>query len=77
MTLTMPSGTPASRASRAKYRADRLESSLGLMTIALPVASAGATFQPSMAIGKFHGSTAHTTPSGTFCTQPQPEVSRR
>ncbi|MDR6353675.1 hypothetical protein Q3H58_000346 [Pseudomonas psychrotolerans] len=37
-------------------------SSDGLITTALPAASAGAIFQPAMLSGKFHGAMAPTTP---------------
>ena len=37
----------------------------GLKTTALPYTSAGAIFQAGMAIGKFHGVIAATTPSGS------------
>ena len=39
-------------------------SSAGLMTIVQPAASAGATLRVIMAIGKFHGAIAATTPIG-------------
>jgi hypothetical protein len=38
----------------------------GLTTTVLPVASAGATFHEVIAIGKFHGTIAATTPSGSW-----------
>ena len=42
--------------------------SAGLSTTLLPVASAGATFQAAMCSGKFHGTTAATTPKGSRVT---------
>ena len=42
-------------------------SSAGLSTTALPIASAGASFQAAIDIGKFHGTMAPTTPIGS-CT---------
>ena len=39
--------------------------SAGLTMIELPVASAGPTFHIAMSRGKFHGTTAPTTPSGS------------
>lgn len=39
----------------AKYRAERGVCSATFMTTVLPVASAGASFQPCMTKGKFHG----------------------
>ena len=40
--------------------------SAGLTTIVLPVARAGPTFHDVMAIGKFQGTMAPTTPSGSW-----------
>ena len=40
-------------------------SSAGLITIVLPVASAGPIFQLAMLSGKFHGVISPTTPSGS------------
>ena len=40
------------------------------MTTELPVASAGPIFQASIAAGKFHGSTAPTTPTGSRTIRP-------
>ena len=39
--------------------------SAGLTTTELPIASAGATFQANIWVGKFHGITAPTTPIGS------------
>ena len=40
--------------------------SAGLSTTALPAASAGASFQIAIRIGKFHGMICPTTPSGSW-----------
>ena len=45
-------------------------SAAGLSTTQLPAASAGAAFQPTMIIGKFHGMIAPTTPIGLRTTRP-------
>ena len=37
----------------------------GFMTMVLPAASAGASFQHAMVKGKFHGMTCPTTPTGS------------
>ncbi len=37
----------------------------GFSTTQLPAASTGPSFQAAMIIGKFHGTTAPTTPSGS------------
>ena len=39
--------------------------SAGFMTMVLPVASAGASFQANMSSGKFHGIIWATTPTGS------------
>jgi hypothetical protein len=39
----------------------------GLSTTVQPAASAGATFHSAMASGKFHGTMAATTPTGSRC----------
>ena len=61
-TWRTPSGRPASRASSARRRAVSGVISAGLTTMVLPVARAGPTFQEVMAMGKFHGTIAATTP---------------
>src|SRR5690606_481778 len=58
-TLRMPSGRPASVASRATRRAVSGDCSAGLRTTALPTARAGAIFHIAIISGKFHG-THHT-----------------
>ena len=46
--------------------AARLASSAGLSTIVQPVASAGAIFQIALLTGRFHGTIAATTPTGSL-----------
>ena len=65
-TWSTPSGMPASRASSARRRAVSGVISAGLTTMVLPVASAGPTFHEVMAMGKFHGTMAATTPRGSW-----------
>ena len=43
----------------------------------MPAASAGPTFQDASSSGKFHGTTAPTTPSGSRSTMTTLEVGRR
>ena len=62
--LSTPAGTPASSASLAIASAQSGVSAAGLTTMVHPAASAGATFRVIMAIGKFHGAIAATTPIG-------------
>ena len=62
--LTTPAGTPASSSSSTKRSASSGVSSAGLRTTVLPQTSAGAIFQDGIAIGKFHGVIAPTTPTG-------------
>ena len=62
--LSTPAGSPASSASLAIARAQSGVSAAGLTTIVHPEASAGATLRVIMAIGKFQGEIAATTPIG-------------
>ncbi|MNS79401.1 hypothetical protein D3C72_1130550 [compost metagenome] len=64
-TLSAPGGKPASSASSASRSAVSGVSSDGLSTTVQPAASAGATFHSAMASGKFHGTMAATTPTGS------------
>ena len=64
-TLKTPSGMPASQASSANRIAVSGDCSAGFRTTELPVASAGANFHVAISIGKFHGTTAPTTPIGS------------
>src|SRR5206468_4087190 len=64
-TLNAPAGKPASSASSAKSRAVSGVSEAGFSTTVQPAASAGANFQLAMLSGKFHGTIAPTTPTGS------------
>src|SRR5882762_961091 len=66
-TLSTPGGKPACATSSASRSVDSEVSSAGLSTTVLPIASAGASFQEAIDIGKFHGTMAPTTPIGS-CT---------
>ena len=63
-TLTTPGGRPASASSSTKRSASSGVSSAGFSTTVLPHTSAGASFQDGIAIGKFQGVIAPTTPDG-------------
>ena len=63
-TLTTPVGSPDSASSSTKRSASSGVSSAGLSTTVLPQTSAGASFQDGIAIGKFQGVIAPTTPIG-------------
>ena len=64
-TLNTPSGTPASSASSASRSADSGVSSAGFTTSVQPQARAGAIFHMPIISGKFHGTMAATTPTGS------------
>ena len=64
-TLNTPGGNPASIASSARRSAVSGDFSEGLSTMELPAASTGPSFHAAMIIGKFHGTMAPTTPSGS------------
>ena len=64
-TSSTPSGMPASRASSASRSAVSGVSSAGFTTTVLPQARAGPIFHEVMAMGKFHGTMAATTPRGS------------
>eukprot|EP01139_Manchomonas_bermudensis_P024366 Amastigsp_a842540_113.p4 type:complete len:153 gc:universal Amastigsp_a842540_113:990-532(-) len=64
-TLMTPAGTPASAQISAKRSAERRVFDAGLMTTVLPIARAGATFQPRIMSGKFQGMMPATTPTGS------------
>src|SRR5438067_13710401 len=64
-TCSTPGGTPASTASSAMRSAVSGDCSAGLRTTLLPAASAGPTFHDAIRSGKFHGTTAPTTPTGS------------
>ena len=69
-TLKTPAGRPASTASAAMRIAVNGLFSDGLRTTELPAASAGPIFQQAISSGKFHGTTAPTTPIGSRVTSP-------
>src|ERR671936_848311 len=62
--LSTRGGSPASASSSTKRSPSAGVSVAGLNTTVLPQTSAGAIFQDGMAIGKFHGVIAPTTPIG-------------
>src|SRR5262249_18007462 len=68
-TLNTPAGTPARSASSASASADSGVSSDGLITNGQPAASAGAALRVIMALGKFQGVIAATTPTGCLKTK--------
>jgi hypothetical protein len=68
-TLSTPAGSPAAAASSASARAESGVSSGGLTTTVQPAAMAGATLRVIMAMGKFQGVIAATTPIGCFSTR--------
>ena len=63
-----PSGSPASRPSRATASAESGVCSAGFSTIVQPAASAGAALRVGIAAGKFHGVIPAVTPTGSFVT---------
>ncbi|VBM08868.1 Uncharacterised protein [Burkholderia pseudomallei] len=65
-TLNTPAGTPASSASSASLSAVSGVSGDGLSTTVHPAASAGTSFQTAIISGKFHGTIAATTPTGSL-----------
>ena len=69
MILNTPFGTPARSASSAKANADNGVSSAGFTTTVHPAAMAGVTLRVIMALGKFHGVIAATTPIGCLMTR--------
>ncbi len=71
-TDTAAAGTPASTSSWPSFSAVSGVSDAGLSTTGLPAASAGASFQVAMSIGKFHGTISPHTPTGTRITTPSP-----
>ena len=64
-TFNTPGGSPASSASSASRSSDKDAVSAGLSTTELPAAKAGASFQAPIISGKFHGTMAPTTPTGS------------
>ena len=63
--FSTPAGSPASSSASTSRTAQSGVRLAGLKTTVLPKASAGAIFQAGIAIGKFHGVTTATTPSGS------------
>ncbi len=72
--LSTPLGSPASIASLAIAKAQSGVSAAGLTTMVQPEASAGATFRVIMAIGKFQGAIAATTPIGCLMVRKRLEA---
>ena len=60
-----PGGNPASSASSPMRNAESDVSSAGFITIVQPQASAGANFHIPIISGKFQGTMAATTPTGS------------
>src|SRR6185295_7367829 len=67
-TLKIPAGIPARSARTAIASAEYGVWVAGLITIGQPAAIAGPALRAIMALGKFHGVIAATTPTGSFCT---------
>ncbi len=65
MTFSTPGGNPTSIASSPSASAVSGVWLAGFRMTVLPVASAGATFHTASSSGKFHGTIAATTPSGS------------
>ncbi len=65
MTLSTPGGSPTSTAISPSASAVSGVWLAGLRMTVLPQASAGAIFQAASSSGKFHGTIAATTPSGS------------
>ena len=67
-TENTPAGMPARSASSHSASAENGVSLAGLQTKAQPAASAGPALRVIMALGKFHGVMAATTPTGCLIT---------
>src|SRR5579884_1337726 len=63
--FTTPAGTPASTINSIKRIADSEVFSAGFHTTVHPHASAGASFHDASSSGKFQGTMAPTTPTGS------------
>src|SRR2546423_6541776 len=70
-TLRAPGGSPAATAISPSSRAVRGVSCAGFKTTVHPAASAGATFHEARFSGKFHGTIAPTTPTGSRSVEVQ------
>ena len=64
-TFTTPGGKPARANSGTSSSSEADVYSLGLATMVLPAASAGASFQVARSSGEFQGAIAATTPTGS------------
>src|ERR1700694_2727637 len=65
ITFSTPAGRPHSFAYSANFRSESEVFEAGLMMTVLPHASAGAIFHTASISGKFHGTIAPTTPTGS------------
>ena len=72
MTLSTPSGSPASCSRRASASSDSGVACAGLTTIVQPAATAGPIFRVPMAAGKFHGVMSRHGPTGCLRTSVRP-----
>jgi hypothetical protein len=70
--LITPAGIPARLARTPSANAEYGVNSDGLMTTVQPAARAGAALRVIIALGKFQGVIAATTPIGCFCTRMRP-----
>ncbi|MDT4887681.1 hypothetical protein FQZ97_1241560 [compost metagenome] len=68
--MSTPAGIPASIANWAIRMAVSGDFSEGFSTTELPVARAGPSFHAAISSGKFHGTIAATTPTGSRVTRP-------
>src|SRR5699024_512452 len=64
--LSTPAGTPAALAMSPSTSSGSSVTSEGLSTTGQPAASAGATFQAVVTMGKFHGTMSELMPTGTW-----------
>jgi len=65
-TFKTPGGNPASIASSASFKAVKGVFSEGFNTVVHPAAVAGAILKTDISRGKFHGTMAPTTPTGSY-----------
>jgi hypothetical protein len=70
--LTTPSGSPASYRISPSSSAVNGVCSAGFKTTVQPAAIAGASFQPAITIGKFHGIICAHTPTGSRSVRSSP-----
>src|SRR5262249_48424705 len=64
--FTTPAGRPIPVSSSPRRSATRLASSAGLSTMVQPGASTGPIFHTALLTGRFHGTIAATTPTGSL-----------